>query len=239
MAALSLGVDLGFGQPMEHVLRQCLIGLRLAERAGFTEEERGRLLQRAAAERCRHTDAHEQAKWFGDDFALKAVTYKHEMRSLRGAAATLSLLGSGVPPLHRSRIGLEVAISGHRDLDRMIEHHANMARALGEQLGLPDAVLEALRLPMSSGTGAIGRESCPLTPCRWRPQVALLPRALGGGFGAGRGGRPQAGTEDEVRTLRRAGFVRDFGRLGVSNAILTRAGRSAQASGSGFICSPT
>ncbi len=30
VAALSLGVDLGFGQPMEHVLRQCLIALRLA-----------------------------------------------------------------------------------------------------------------------------------------------------------------------------------------------------------------
>jgi hypothetical protein len=31
VAALSLGVDLGFGQPMEHVLRQCLIALRLAD----------------------------------------------------------------------------------------------------------------------------------------------------------------------------------------------------------------
>ena len=30
VAALSLGIDLGFGQPMEHVLRQCLIALRLA-----------------------------------------------------------------------------------------------------------------------------------------------------------------------------------------------------------------
>src|SRR5436190_687569 len=27
VAALSLGIDLGFGQPMEHVLRQCLIAL--------------------------------------------------------------------------------------------------------------------------------------------------------------------------------------------------------------------
>jgi hypothetical protein len=32
VAAVSLGIDLGFGQPMEHVLRQCLIALRLAER---------------------------------------------------------------------------------------------------------------------------------------------------------------------------------------------------------------
>ncbi len=35
VAALSLGIDLGFGQPMEHVLRQCLIALRLAERLGL------------------------------------------------------------------------------------------------------------------------------------------------------------------------------------------------------------
>ena len=40
VAALSLGIDLGFGQPMEHVLRQCLIALRLAERIGLDEEER-------------------------------------------------------------------------------------------------------------------------------------------------------------------------------------------------------
>ena len=31
MAMISLGTDLGMGQPMEHVLRQSLIALRLAE----------------------------------------------------------------------------------------------------------------------------------------------------------------------------------------------------------------
>ncbi len=40
VAALSLGVDLGFGQPMEHVLRQCLIALRLADLAGLAEQDR-------------------------------------------------------------------------------------------------------------------------------------------------------------------------------------------------------
>jgi len=40
VAALSLGVDLGFGQPMEHVLRECMIALRLAERVGLEESER-------------------------------------------------------------------------------------------------------------------------------------------------------------------------------------------------------
>jgi hypothetical protein len=40
VAALSLGIDLGFGQPMEHALRQCLIALRLAKRIGLDEERR-------------------------------------------------------------------------------------------------------------------------------------------------------------------------------------------------------
>ena len=40
VAALSLGIDLGFSQPMEHVLRQCRIALRLAERLGLDEAQR-------------------------------------------------------------------------------------------------------------------------------------------------------------------------------------------------------
>jgi HD-GYP domain-containing protein (c-di-GMP phosphodiesterase class II) len=53
-------------------------------------------------------------------------------------------IGSGRPPLHRFRIGLEFAVSGHREVDGMIAHHAEMARALAEQLGLPDDVRESL-----------------------------------------------------------------------------------------------
>ena len=52
IAALSLGIDLGFGQPMEHVLRQCIIALRLAEREGLDEDDATRrVLHRAAGQR--------------------------------------------------------------------------------------------------------------------------------------------------------------------------------------------
>jgi hypothetical protein len=37
---LSLGADLGLGQPVEHAMRQCLIALRLAERLGVDESDR-------------------------------------------------------------------------------------------------------------------------------------------------------------------------------------------------------
>ena len=145
VAALSLGIDLGFGQPMEHVLRQCLIALRLAEGIGLDEQQRAAVYYTSLLVNvgC-HSDAHEQAKWFGDDIAMKAIKYDHEPRSLRMAAAGVRFLGSGHPPLHRFRLGLEFLISGHREVDNMVAHHAAIARTLGEQLGLPAEVLEAL-----------------------------------------------------------------------------------------------
>jgi HD-GYP domain-containing protein (c-di-GMP phosphodiesterase class II) len=145
VAALSLGVDLGFGQPMEHVLRQCLIALRLAEGLGLKEEPRAVVYYTALLINigC-HSDAHEQAKWFGDDIALKSIKYDHEPRSLRMSATGMRFLGSGHPPLHRFRLGLEFALSGHREVDDMITHHAAIAQTMAEQLSLPDEVIEAI-----------------------------------------------------------------------------------------------
>src|SRR4051812_9328241 len=145
VAALSLGVDLGFGQPMEHVLRQCLIALRLAERVGLDEEQRAVVYYTALLidVGC-HTDAHEQAKWFGDDIALKSNKYDYESRSLRGAVAGMRMIGAGNPPLHRFRVAIEFALSGHRDVDGMISHHAAIARSLAEQRELPADVMDAL-----------------------------------------------------------------------------------------------
>jgi HD-GYP domain-containing protein (c-di-GMP phosphodiesterase class II) len=145
VAALSLGIDLGFDQPMEHVLRQCLIAMRLAEASGLDEEQRAVVYYTALLINvgC-HSDAHEQAKWFGDDIALKSIKFDHEPTSLRMRAAGMRQLGAGHAPLHRFRLGIEFMISGHREVDDMISHHAAIARSLGEQLELPDEVLEAL-----------------------------------------------------------------------------------------------
>jgi hypothetical protein len=40
VAAMSLAVDLGLGLPTEHVLRQTLIALRLAESENLSDEQR-------------------------------------------------------------------------------------------------------------------------------------------------------------------------------------------------------
>jgi HD-GYP domain-containing protein (c-di-GMP phosphodiesterase class II) len=145
VAALSLGVDLGFGQPMEHVLRQCLIAVRVAERAGLGESARAAVYYTALLINvgC-HTDAHEQAKWFGDDIALKATKYDHGLRGVRSTIATFRRLGSGHPLVRRFRIGVEFAVGGHRDLDRMVEHHSTIACSLADQLRMTEAVRAAV-----------------------------------------------------------------------------------------------
>ena len=114
VAALSLGIDLGFGQPMEHVLRQCLISLHLAEKLELADEEKAVVYYTALllTVGC-HSDAHEQAKWFGDDFALKATKYKYDLHDPReppsrwgcsaGAATRLSI-GSASDSSSRSLV---------------------------------------------------------------------------------------------------------------------------------------
>jgi HD-GYP domain-containing protein (c-di-GMP phosphodiesterase class II) len=316
VAALSLGIDLGFGQPMEHVLRQCLIALRLAELLDLDDQTRSDTYYTALLINvgC-HTDAHEQAKWFGDDLTLKSTKYDYEMGSLRGAVAAFSGIGRGSPVMQRFRIGLEFAVSGHRDMDGMVEAHAERARMLGEQLGLSEGVLTALvasyeQWDGKGWPGELKGEEIPLAArlaqlaefvevayrlggkagardmagkrsgSQFDPNLAALVRdasdevfegletvgnwdavigaepALaivlsGEGFDGALGaianfvdvkspfvlghslavadlvaeaGRVLNLSAAEVRTLRRAGLVHDFGRLGVSNAIWDKPG---------------
>ena len=146
VAALSLAVDLGFDQPMEHVLRQTVIALRVADALGLSDADRATLFYASLLVNvgC-HTDAHEQAKWFGDDIALKAGKYQHDLRSARGMVAGLRSLGSGGSPARRVRVGFAFALGGHRDLDTMIERHAALACGFAARLGLDDRVQDAVR----------------------------------------------------------------------------------------------
>ena len=244
VAALSLGVDLGFGQPMEHVLRQCLIALRLAEHAGLDEQDRMAVYYTALLVNvgC-HADAHEQAKWFGDDIALKSGKYAYELGSVRGrwrpcgwsARVTRRCTGSGS--------GSSSPSPGIAQLDGMISQHARLARTLAEQLELPGMVREAVGAAYEQWDGrgwpgtlkARRSRSRPGSPSsrsswRWRTASAAWPgRDRAGPQAGGQAVRPGAGRA-AVRAgggdLRRSGggpglAYRDRGRA--------RAGRGAVA----------
>src|SRR4029450_9894693 len=105
---ISLGTDLGMGQPMEHVMRQSLIALRLAERLGLDDESRAIVyyVGLIAWVGC-HVDAYEQAKWFGDDTALKGDARQVDLAGVRARAFVLTHLGAGRRPVQRARLGVK------------------------------------------------------------------------------------------------------------------------------------
>ena len=143
LGALSLGTDLGMGQPMEHVLRQCLIALHLAERVGLDESEQFVVYYTSmlAWVGC-HVDAYEQAKWFGDDLALKADFRRVDFSS-PGVQRLFILkhLGSGASVPRRVSVGVDFARSGGmHDASDMLVNHWTAADHLAERLGLGSAV---------------------------------------------------------------------------------------------------
>lgn len=175
VAALSLGIDLGFGQPMEHVLRQCLIALRLAEHIGLGDDDRATVYYAALLVNvgC-HTDAYEQAKWFGDDIAMKSTKFDYEPRSLGEATAMVRMIGAGGSPLERVRIGLDLATRHRTGLANMLIMHARLAGQLATGLGLSDDVAAALEgsYEQWNGRGSPGKLSGDAIP--YASRIALV-----------------------------------------------------------------
>ena len=142
LAVLSLGADLGLGQPMEHVLRECLIAMRLGERIGLNETERVTVYYAALLTwvGC-HVDAYEQAKWFGDDLAFKS---DFPLVDHPGTGFVLKHLGAGRPFLDRARLGVTFLGDGRRDADSILDNHRMAAEELAAQLGLGQDVRNSL-----------------------------------------------------------------------------------------------
>ena len=123
LAVLSLAADLGMGQPMEHVLRQCLIALRLAERLGLDAADREVVYYSAliAWVGC-HVDAYEQAKWFGDDTALKSDFRQTDFAT--AASRPLFMLrhfGAGRHVGERARLGVAFLGQGRKAAMAMLD----------------------------------------------------------------------------------------------------------------------
>lgn len=145
VSALSLAVDLGLGQPMEHLLRSCVISLRLAEEVGLGERERVVVYYVALLGwvGC-HADAHEQAVWFGDDIALKADRFPVDMSGVAKASFVLRHIGAGGGLAHRAQLlGSLVGVRG--ELAKAFEAtHCQIAGAVANGLGLDTMVADAL-----------------------------------------------------------------------------------------------
>jgi HD-GYP domain-containing protein (c-di-GMP phosphodiesterase class II) len=143
VASMSLATDLGLGQPPEHVLRSCVLGLRIAEDLELGEDQRAVVYYVAllAWLGC-HADAHEQSAWFGDDIQLRAD--RHLADSV-GARFVLSHVGRGRAPARRAAQLGALLISGRDALAAMETTHCMVAGLFAVRLGLGVEVRDGLQ----------------------------------------------------------------------------------------------
>jgi hypothetical protein len=115
IAALSLATDLGLGQPMEHVLRSCVISMRLGKRIGLSDAEQAEVYYVAllAWVGCM-ADSTDMSAWFGDDIALRADAAHVDDAPLSWPWFLLRRAGSGAPPLKRARLTGALLVTGGR-----------------------------------------------------------------------------------------------------------------------------
>ncbi|HEX5495883.1 MAG TPA: HD domain-containing phosphohydrolase [Mycobacteriales bacterium] len=145
VGALSLAVDLGLGQPMEHVARSCLIACRLGERMGLDDTERASLYYVAMLGwvGC-IADSHQASTWFGDDIAYRAGVYDVDAKPLPFLGYLLRRAGSDGSPARRIGIGAALVATGARSVQESLTAHCQVTADIAGRLGLGPTVCEPL-----------------------------------------------------------------------------------------------
>ncbi|MGW4527244.1 HD domain-containing phosphohydrolase [Amycolatopsis sp. NPDC004378] len=145
LAALSLAIDLGLGQPMEHMLRSAVIATRLAGRLGLDERQRGTTYYATLVAwiGC-HADSHELAAWFGDDLAFRAATYRVDWTGLPFLRLLASHAGRDRGPVARGVVAAAFLARARGRMAELIHSHCASAGQLAHRLGLDAAVGTAL-----------------------------------------------------------------------------------------------
>jgi HD-GYP domain-containing protein (c-di-GMP phosphodiesterase class II) len=165
LAALSVAIDLGLGQPMEHMLRSAVMGMRLAERLGLAEDERATAFYTGLVMwiGC-HADSHEYTHWFGDDIGVRHDSYFVDWSGAPYTRFLLRNVGRGSSLPKRAGVAAKLFLDARGNLGNLVRSHCQSASLLAEDLGLGVDVGKALPYAYErwdgSGlpTGAVGSE---------------------------------------------------------------------------------
>lgn len=145
LAALSVSIDLGLGQPAEHMLRSAVIACRLAERLGLSQEQRGIVYYSTLVMwiGC-HADSQEYARWFGDDIAVREAAYLVDWSGLPYLKFLLGNVAKGENPMRRASVMTRLFRDARGQLSQLLHSHCASAAALAQQFGLPESVQRAV-----------------------------------------------------------------------------------------------
>jgi HD-GYP domain-containing protein (c-di-GMP phosphodiesterase class II)/biotin operon repressor len=145
VATLSLVADLGMGRPMERVLRQTVITLRLAEAAGVQSPIRAAAYYTSLLTwvGCA-TDTSELAELFGDETELYADSHDGDLAGVSMAVFVARHLGGGSSRLRRVGMVGRFLVTAGKSVQEVMQSHCRSASELADRLELGDDV----RLPL-------------------------------------------------------------------------------------------
>ncbi len=140
-----MAIDLGLGQPAEHMLRSALIATRIADRFGLSREQRdcayyATLIMWIGC----HADSHEYAKWFGDDIAVRHDSYLVDWSGLPYQRFLLSNIARGQSLMRRLSVMASLLSNARGHFSQLIHSHCTSAGLLADQIGLDTDVQKAL-----------------------------------------------------------------------------------------------
>ncbi len=146
LAALSLAIDLGLGQPMDHMLRATLLGMRIADLmdVGLAARERIYYANLLAWIGC-HADSFELAALFGDDIGFRSDYYLIDAHGLPMLTMMLHRTGTGLPRLRRTARQTLFTATANTVVRELIRSHCTSAGQLASRVGLDQGIPEVLR----------------------------------------------------------------------------------------------
>lgn len=145
LGALSVAIDLGLGQPAEHMLRSVLIAARLSERIDPDTETRDALYYTCLLMwiGC-HADSQEYARWFGDDIAVRHDAYLVDWSGLPFYGFLARNVGRNEPLALRAKTIASFIGDARGHMAELIHSHCASASLLAAHIGLPASVQHAL-----------------------------------------------------------------------------------------------
>ena len=141
LAGLSVAIDLGLGQPAEHMLRSAMIACRLSDRLGLGPEQRGTVFYTTLVMwiGC-HADSQEYARWFGDDIAVRREAYLVDWSGLPYLRFLLGNVAKGEALPQRLKVLGTLFQDARGQLATLIHSHCSSAAALAQHVGLSPEV---------------------------------------------------------------------------------------------------
>jgi HD-GYP domain-containing protein (c-di-GMP phosphodiesterase class II) len=145
VGAIALAADLGLGQPLDHVLRSCVIATRFADYLGLSVADRDATYWTTLFMTAGCTaSSYELSQLFGDDIAFRAGLYWVSPSPISSMRFIISRAGSGRGLLGRARASAELLRTRLSNLDQALVANCRVSARLAERVGLGEPVVTSL-----------------------------------------------------------------------------------------------